>query len=52
MRMSNFWVYFVMIVVILHFIVGFGYLIYKLSPKKKDKDKTKDEQDGSNNSTR
>ena len=52
MGMSNFWVYFVMIVVILHFIVGFGYLIYKLSPKKKDKDKTKDEQDGSNNSAR
>jgi len=26
-----------MIVVILHIIVAFGYLMYKLSPKKKDK---------------
>ena len=26
-------------VLILHFIVGFGYLIYKLSPKKNDKNK-------------
>lgn len=25
-------------VIILHFIVGFGYLIYKLSPRKKDKE--------------
>jgi len=27
-----------LIVILLHFIVGFGYLIYKLSPRKKDKD--------------
>lgn len=26
-------------VLILHFLIGFGYLIYKLSPKKKDKNK-------------
>ena len=25
-----------LILIILHFIVGFGYMIYKLSPKKKD----------------
>ena len=24
-------------VLMLHFLIGFGYLIYKLSPKKKDK---------------
>lgn len=36
MGISNFWFYTIMIVVILHIIVGFGYLIYKLSPKKKD----------------
>ncbi len=29
--------YIVIAVIILHFIVGFGYLIYKLSPKKDDK---------------
>jgi hypothetical protein len=28
-----------MVLVILHFVVGFGYLIYKLSPRKGDKDK-------------
>ncbi len=36
---SNFWYYFIMVAVILHFVVGFGYLIYKLSPKKSDKKK-------------
>ncbi|MBT8384742.1 MAG: hypothetical protein KJO83_03420 [Bacteroidia bacterium] len=39
MRDSNFWYYFIMALVILHFVVGFGYLIYKLSPRKGDKDK-------------
>jgi len=38
MEMSNFWYYFIMVVVILHFVVGFGYLIYKLSPRKSDKE--------------
>jgi hypothetical protein len=28
-----------MVVVILHFVLGFGYLIYKLSPRKNDKKK-------------
>ena len=39
MGMSNFWYYFIMVVVILHFVVGFGYLIYKLAPRKSDKKK-------------
>ena len=39
MRDSNFWYYVIMVVVILHFILGFGYLIYKLSPRKSDKKK-------------
>jgi len=37
MRDSNFWYYTIMILVIGHIIVGFIYLIIKLSPKKKDK---------------
>lgn len=39
MGMSDFWFYFIMVVVILHFVVGFGYLIYKLSPRNSDKKK-------------
>lgn len=39
MRGSDFWYYTIMVIVILHFIVGFGYLIFKLSPKKGDKKK-------------
>jgi len=39
MGASNFWYYFIMVAVILHFVVGFGYLIYKLSPRKSDKKK-------------
>lgn len=42
MRDSNFWYYTIMILVIGHIIVGFVYLMIKLSPKKKDKHK-KDE---------
>jgi len=37
MRESNFWFYIIMIIVILHFLVGFAYLIFKLSPRKGDK---------------
>ena len=37
MGLSNFWYYTIMVVVILHVIIAFGYLLYKLSPKKKDK---------------
>ena len=47
MRDSNFWYYFIMVVVILHIVVGFGYLIYKLSPRKSDKKKK--ETTGKNN---
>ena len=43
MRDSNFWYYTIMILVIGHIIVGFVYLMIKLSPKKKDKEKN-DEQ--------
>ena len=39
MQNSNFWYYVIMAVVILHFVIGFGYLIYKLSPRKSDKEK-------------
>jgi len=38
MAISNFWFYTIMVVVILHIIVVFAFLLYKLSPKKKDKD--------------
>ena len=38
MRDSNFWYYTIMILVIGHIIVGFVYLMIKLSPKKKDKE--------------
>jgi len=37
MGISNFWYYTIMIVAIGHVIAGFVYLMYKLSPKKKDK---------------
>jgi len=37
MGISNFWFYTIMIVAILHVIVAFVYLLYKLTPKKKDK---------------
>lgn len=33
---SNFWFYTIMILVILHFVAGFIYLIVKLSPRKGD----------------
>jgi len=36
MGISNFWFYTIMIVVILYVFIGFTYLLYKLSPKKKD----------------
>ena len=39
MEISNFWFYTIMVIVILHVVVGFSYLLYKLSPKKKDKEK-------------
>jgi heme/copper-type cytochrome/quinol oxidase subunit 2 len=37
MNISNFWFYTIMIVVILHVVVAFVYLMIKLSPKKTNK---------------
>lgn len=37
--MSDFWIKVVMLVIVAHFVIGIGYLAYKLSPKKKDKKK-------------
>lgn len=34
---TGFWEKIVMAIIVLHFIVGFGYLVYKLSPRKEDK---------------
>ncbi len=42
MQTSNFWTFVVIAIVVLHFIIGFGYLIYKLSPKKSDKKEEKE----------
>ncbi len=39
MRNSNTWFYIIIAIVLLHVVVGFAYLIYKLIPKKKDKEK-------------
>jgi hypothetical protein len=33
---TGFWEKIVMAIIVLHFIVGFGYLIYKLSPRKEE----------------
>ena len=40
--MSDFWLYIVIAIIILHLLVGFGYLMYKMSPTKEDKEKLKD----------
>ena len=37
MGISNFWFYTIMVLVILHILIAFVYLMIKLSPKKKDK---------------
>jgi len=37
MRISNFWLYTIMIVVILHVVIGFIFLLIKLLPNKKHK---------------
>jgi len=42
MGTSNFWFYTIMILVILHFVAGFVYLIVKLSPRKEDKKSKKE----------
>ncbi|SOE22955.1 hypothetical protein SAMN06298216_3352 [Spirosomataceae bacterium TFI 002] len=44
MESSNFWPYFFFAIVVLHFIIGFGYLAYKMSSKNKEESiKTNDE---------
>lgn len=34
---SDFWSKIIMLVIVLHFVIGFGYLIYKLSPQKENR---------------
>jgi hypothetical protein len=36
---NSFWTNLVLFIIVLHFIVGIGYLIYMLSPRKEDKNK-------------
>jgi hypothetical protein len=33
----------ILIIIILHLVVGFGFLVYKLSPRKEDEDINEDE---------
>ena len=47
--MSDFWFYTVIVIIILHFVVGLGYLMYKMSPTKEDKEKLKREENQDNN---
>lgn len=42
--MSDFWFYVVIAIIMLHLLGGFGYLIYKMSPTKEDKERMKREQ--------
>jgi hypothetical protein len=45
MQNSNFWPYFFFGLVVLHFIVGFGYLAYKMSSKQKGESVKKNDED-------
>jgi len=45
MQNSNFWYYVFFAIVMLHLVAGFVYMIVKLSPKKKDKEHKKTEND-------
>jgi len=47
--MSDFWFYVVIAIIILHLVVGFGYLMYKMSPTKEDKERLKQEQEEQEN---
>jgi len=38
----NTWVIIGLVVIVLHLLIGFGWLIYKLSPRKSDKKKDED----------
>jgi len=48
--MSDFWFYTVIVIIILHLVVGFGYLMYKMSPTKEDKERMKQEENQDTNS--
>ena len=48
--MSDFWFYTVIAIIILHLVVGFGYLMYKMSPTKEDKERMKQEENQDTNS--
>lgn len=37
----DFWVKIVIILIVLHLVVGFGWLVYKLSPRRKSGDQKK-----------
>ena len=43
--MSDFWFYVVIAIIMLHLLGGFGYLIYKMSPTKEDKERMKRERE-------
>ena len=45
MQDSDFWTKIIILIVILHFVAGFGYLIYKMSPTKEDKQKRLEEEE-------
>jgi len=47
--MSNFWFYIIIAIIILHLVVGFGYLMYKMSPTKEDKERMKQEENQDKN---
>ncbi len=48
--MSDFWFYTIIAIIILHLVVGFGYLMYKMSPTKEDKERMKQEENQNTNS--
>ena len=47
MQDSDFFTNILLFLIIAHFIVGFGYLIYKLSPRKKEDSKEETDSDSS-----
>lgn len=47
MQDSDFFTNILLILIVAHFIVGFGYLIYKLSPRKKENSDDEDQNQSS-----
>jgi hypothetical protein len=41
MRDAGFWTNVVLVLIVLHLVIGFGVLFYKIRPKKEDKNKPK-----------